>query len=218
LVSALLALARFRIHTNDLDGAIAATEEGMAIATEQRSPYHVSRASVLRAVNAIEGGRPEEGIAIMESALAAHHATGANFQSSYNISCLAQAHAAAGRGARANELANEAIAEVARTGERWWEAEALRLKGEILLQTSPSERAEAEACFGRALACAKRQEARLWQLHAALSLGRLWSADGEKARVQGLLAPICEAFTDGYQTDALASARRMLRSRLRNAQ
>src|SRR4029079_15743787 len=137
LVSALLALARFRIHTNDLDGAIAATEEGMAIATEQRSPYHVSRASVLRAVNAIESGRPEEGIAIMENALAAHHARGANFQSAYNISCLAQAHARAGKIDRANKLALDAIAEVDRTGERWWEPEAHRIRGEILLQTSP---------------------------------------------------------------------------------
>src|SRR4029077_17482130 len=71
LVSALLALARFRLHTRDLPGAVAATEEGMAIATEQRSPYHVSRAAVLRAVNVVESGRPSQGIALMEEALGA---------------------------------------------------------------------------------------------------------------------------------------------------
>jgi DNA-binding winged helix-turn-helix (wHTH) protein/tetratricopeptide (TPR) repeat protein len=208
LVSALLALARFRNHTHDLQGAIAATEEGMAIATEQRSPYHVSRASVLRAVNVVESGRPEEGIVLMERALAGHRATGANFQSSYNLSCLAEAHARAGKHARAAALASEALAEVSRTGERWWEAEALRIKGEILTDAKSGN--EAEACLGNALECARRQDAKLWELNAALSLASLWSSKGDAEGARELLTPIYHAFVDGYQTDALSAARRLL--------
>ncbi len=210
LVSALLALARFRNHTHDLDGAIAATEEGMAIATEQRSPYHVSRASVLRAVNVVASGRPEEGIALMKHALAAHRATGADFQSSYNLSRLAEAHARAGKIAHATELALQAVANVEQTGERWWEAEAQRIRGEILLLARRSNRHEAEACFNRALECARRQGARLWELHAALSLAKLWWSEGEGARAEALLTPVYRSFTDGYGIEALRSAEELL--------
>ena len=210
LVSALLAFARFRSHTGDLEGAIAATEEGMAIAIEQRSPYHVSRAGVLRAVNVVESGRPEEGITLMEHALAAHRATGADFQSSYNLSRLAEAHARAGKMARAIELATQAVANVERTGERWWEAEAQRIRGEILLLANPKNRREAEACFNRALECARRQHARLWELHAALSVAKLWSSKSKQAQAIALLTPAYRAFDDGYAIEAVETARLFL--------
>jgi tetratricopeptide (TPR) repeat protein len=206
LVSALLALARFRVHTRDLAAAIEATEEGMAVAAEQRSPYHVSRAAVLRAVNVVESGRAREGIAMMEEALAAHRATGANFQSSFNLSCLARAYALAGGTQRANELALEALADVERTGERWWEAEAWRLRAQI-------DGKDAKACLERALDCARRQHAKLWQLHAALDLAQLLVADGETERARRLLRPICASFGDGYPLEALAAARRLLDTR-----
>jgi hypothetical protein len=111
LVSALLAFARFRSHTRDLEGAITATDEGMAIATEQRSPYHVSRAGVLRAVNVVESGRPEEGIA---DGACARRASGrrSGFQSSYNLSRLAEAHARREDGARDRDFAIQAVANV----------------------------------------------------------------------------------------------------------
>ena len=210
LVSALLALARFCNQTNDLEGAIRATEEGMALATEQRSPYHLSRASVLRAVNVVESGRAEEGIAMMERALVAHRETGANFQSSYNLSRLADAHARTGRMERALELASEAIAEVERTGERWWEAEAHRFKGEILRMALPARHDEAEACFNCALECARSQGALLWELNAAQSLADLWSARGRSREALELLNPIYRAFAYDPDTAALAPARERL--------
>jgi predicted ATPase len=165
---------------------------------------------VLRAINVVEGGRPDEGIALMEKALAAHHATGANFQSSFNISCLARAHALAGRGTRGSELAEEAVADVERTGERWWEAEAWRSRAEILLSTTPSARDEARAFLERALACSRRQDARLWELQAALSLAQLLRAEGEHDQARRVIAPIYETFTDGYPIAALATARDLL--------
>jgi predicted ATPase len=210
LVSALLALARFRLHTRDVKGAIDATEEGLAIATEQRSPYHVSRANVLRAVNIVASGRTEEGITLMEHALAAHRSTGANFQSSFNLSRLADAHAQAGRFTRAVELADQAVAEVARTGERWWEAEAQRSRGEILLRASPSRHREAERCFIKALACARRQSAKLWELHAAQSLAGLWLAQGRNEDARELLAQVYATFSDGFETANLKLAKATL--------
>ena len=203
LVSALLALARFCSHIYDHEGAVAATEEGLAIASEQRSPYHLSRGLILRAVNLIDGNRPLEGIAQMDQALAAHRATGANFQSSYNLSRLADANARAGNFERAMALAEEAIAEGERSGERWWEAEAERVRGEIVLLDNPHARAEAAACFDRALHCARTQGAGLWELRAAHSLARLWSLEERHREAHDLLCSVCAKFTDGFAFDDL---------------
>jgi tetratricopeptide (TPR) repeat protein len=207
LVSALLALARFCNHTQDLQGAIEATEEGLAIATEQRSPYHVSRANILRAINFIESGRAEEGITLMERALVEHRGTGANFQSSYNLTRLAEAHARVREHGRAMQFAAEAVAEVSRTEERWWEAEAHLSRGEILLVGTPERHDEAERCFRQALVCARRQDARLWELNAARSLASLCLAQGRPDEARELLVPVCAAFPEGCDNAELRRAR-----------
>ena len=212
LVSALLALARFRSQVHDFAGADRATEEGLAIATEQRSPYHLSRGNILRAGNLIDAGRAEEGIALMQRALDAHRATGANFQSSYNLSRLALAYAALGRHDAAIRLADDALSEVNRSGERWWEAEAERCKGEVLLAASQTHQVGAEACFQRALECARAQRAKLWELLAAQSMARLWGDQGRVDEASRLLAPLCEAFNDDATFPVLIRATETLRS------
>jgi tetratricopeptide (TPR) repeat protein len=210
LVSALLALARFLNHTRDFKRAVEATEEGFVIATDQRSPYHISRASVLRAVNLIAANQHKEGIALMEHALVAHRETGANYQSSYNLSNLAFAHAQVGNIELALEIASQAVVEVEQSGERWWEAEARRIRGEILLAAAPIHRDEAEACFQRGLECARRQEARFWELRAAQSLAKSWHARRRHAEAQQLLAPIHGAFSDGFDFPDLQDAKELL--------
>jgi predicted ATPase len=210
LVSALLALARFLSHIRDFKGAVKATEEGFVVATDQRSPYHISRANVLRAVNLIDANQHEEGIALMEHALVAHRETGANYQSSYNLSNLAIAHARVGRIERSLEIATRAVDEVEQSGERWWEAEAQRIKGEILLAAPTVHRGEAEACFQRGLEWARRQQARFWELRATQSLARLWYAQNRRAEAQQLLAPIYNAFSDGFDLPDLEDAKELL--------
>jgi predicted ATPase len=193
-----------------LTAAIATTEEGFAIATEQRSPYHISRANILKAVNLVEGGRAVEGIALMDAALIEHRNTGANFQSSFNLSCLADAYARAGNSARALDFADQAIGEIERTGERWWAAEAQRIKGNILLAAAPADRRRAEDCFLSALKSAQSQNAQFWQLRAAHGLASLWSGQGRDAEARKLLAPIYDEFTDGIDLPDLDDARGLL--------
>jgi len=169
LVSALLAQSRFCSHRGDFAAARDAADEGLAIAMEQRSPYHVSRANILRAINRVDAGDAAGGIALLEQSLVAHHATGADFQSGYNLSRLAEAHAGAGNLQRALELARASIVDVERSGERWWEAEAHRIHGELLLRGPRPARAEAMRSFDRALAVARQQGARLWEANALRS-------------------------------------------------
>ena len=210
LVSALLATARFFNHTRNFQGAVVATEEGFAIATEQRSPYHISRANILKAVNLVEGGRPMDGISLMDHALVEHRKTGANFQSSFNLSCLAKAFARADKYERALDFADQAIQEIERTGERWWAAEAQRIKGTILLAATRTNCLQAEDCFRAALKCAHSQKAKFWELRAAYNLASLWHTEGRDAEARKLLAPIHSEFTDGIHLPDLNDARQLL--------
>jgi tetratricopeptide (TPR) repeat protein len=210
LVSALLALSRFFNHVRNLRGAIDATERGLAIATDQRSPYHISRANVLRAVNLVESNQPEEAIELMNRALAAQRETGANFQSSFNLSYLSLAYARKRDFERALASASEAIEEIERTGERWWAAEAERMKGEVLLLAQPLEYEQAEHCFLKALTYARDQGARIWELRAATSLARLWRDQGRWVDARNILQPICNWFAASANLPDVKDAKAIL--------
>src|SRR5262249_50460261 len=103
-----------------------------------------------------------------------------------------------------------ALAVVDKTGERYWEVEIHRLKGELLLALSAEQHAEAETCFHQALAVARHQEAKSLELRAATSLSRLWQRQGKRAEAQQLLAPIYGWFTEGFDTPDLREARALL--------
>ncbi len=96
------------------------------------------------------------------------------------------------------------------TGERWYEAELYRLKGELLLQQSSDNQAEAEACFQQALDVARHQQAKSFELRAATSLARLWQQQGKRQEAHDLLAPVYSWFTEGFDTADLQDAKALL--------
>jgi tetratricopeptide (TPR) repeat protein len=91
---------------------------------------------------------------------------------------------------------------------RWFQAETLRLTGEVLLATGDA--AAAEASYRDAIAVAQRQSAKLWELCAAISLARLWRDQGKSAEARALLAPVYDWFTEGFATPVLQDARALL--------
>jgi predicted ATPase len=96
------------------------------------------------------------------------------------------------------------------TGERFYEAELHRVKGELLLiQTSGDER-EAEACFENALQVAREQGAKSLELRAAMSLSRLWQKQGKRAEARELLGGVYGWFTEGFDTADLQAAKTLL--------
>ena len=107
-------------------------------------------------------------------------------------------------------LLAEALAHVDHTGERYYEAEVYRLKGELLLRQAVPDAPQAEACFQQALAVARRQQAKSWELRAAMSLSRLWQQQGKRAEARELLAPIYSWFTEGFDTPDLQEAKALL--------
>jgi predicted ATPase len=89
-------------------------------------------------------------------------------------------------------------------------AEAYRLKGEFLLRQALPDASQAEACFQQALAVARHQQAKSWELRVALSLSRLWQRQGKRTEARELLASIYGWFTEGFDTADLQEAKALL--------
>jgi predicted ATPase len=104
----------------------------------------------------------------------------------------------------------EALDGVQQTGERYYEAELYRLKGELTLQRLSVTNPHAEACFQQAFEIARKQSAKSLELRAAMSLARLWQQQSKKAEARQLLAEIYSWFTKGFDTKDLQEAKALL--------
>jgi predicted ATPase len=96
------------------------------------------------------------------------------------------------------------------TGERWFQAEANRIAGEIALKSPERDTAKAERHFERALAVARQQQAKSWELRAAMSMARFWRDQGKRDEARDLLAPVHGWFTEGFDTLDLKEAKALL--------
>jgi predicted ATPase len=124
---------------------------------------------------------------------------------------LARAHAELGHFDEASRCIGEAISAVQKTRETWYEAEIHRVAGEIALRRAAPDATKAEACFERALAVARAQRAKSWELRAAMSLARLKLDQGKSDVGRDLLAPIYGWFTEGFETVDLKAAKSLLK-------
>ena len=127
--------------------------------------------------------------------------------------CLASLAEAAGRVGPVDEglrLLARALSAFESTGRGDMVAEAYRLQGEFLLRQAAPDAAQAEANFQQALAIARRQQAKSWELRAAVSLSRLWQQQGKQDEGQQLLAPLYSWFSEGFDTADLQEAKALL--------
>jgi predicted ATPase len=123
---------------------------------------------------------------------------------------LARAYAHIGQFDHAWRCIREALTAVETTKERWSEAEVHRIAGEITLLAPVPDAVKAEAYFERALAIARQQQAKSWELRAAMSLARLWRDQGKAQQARELLAPVYGWFTEGFDTRDLRDAKGLL--------
>ena len=107
-------------------------------------------------------------------------------------------------------LLAEALTVFAESGRGDMLAEAYRLQGELLLRQGTPDAAQAETYFQQALALARRQQAKSWELRVAMSLARLWQQQGKRQEAHDLLAPIYGWFTEGFDTADLHEAQALL--------
>jgi len=126
------------------------------------------------------------------------------------LSYLAKANAEIGQFDDARRDIGEAMAAVETANERWCEAEVNRIAGECALFSPEPDLAKAEADFERALAVAREQQAKSWELRAAMSMARLRRDQGRRAQARDFLAPIYGWFTEGSATIDLKQAKVLL--------
>jgi predicted ATPase/class 3 adenylate cyclase len=182
----------------------------IALCTEQGFALYLARGTILRGWTMAAQRQGAEGLAQMRQGLASYQATGAVVFRPYYLAFLAEAYGKVGQAEKGLSVLAEALAAVHKAGERFYEAELNRLKGELLLVRSAENHGEAEAYFQKALGVARRQQAKSWELRAAMSLARLWQQQGKRTEARELLAPIYGWFTEGFDTADLQEAKALL--------
>ena len=146
------------------------------------------------------------GIDMITESLAKHRATGDELEVPYFLGLLAESLGEAGRVSEARAVVEEAFALLARTGERWFEAELCRIRAELLLADTPEVPGTTARELQRALEIARQQHARIPELRSACALARLWISQDRAAEADALLRPICSAFDeDGADLDMAES-------------
>jgi predicted ATPase len=127
---------------------------------------------------------------------------------SYWCTLLAEVYGQVGQPEAGLDLLAETLPLMDQEGERCWAAELYRLKGELLQAVADARQAEAR--FHRALDVARRQQARTWELRAAMSLSRLWQQQGKGEEARDLLSPLYGWFTERFETVDLQEAKALL--------
>jgi predicted ATPase len=201
-----------RIHQLRREGQLTQqwAEALLMLAREQGFTQRLATGTILLGWALTAQGQKAEGVDQVRQGLAAFRATGAELARPYYLALLAEAYAKVGQQEDGLSLLAEALATVHKTGERLWEAELHRLKGELLLPLSAEKHAEAEACFQQALEVARHQQATSLELRAAMSLARLWQQQSRRAEARELLAPVYGWFTEGFGTADLQEAKALL--------
>ncbi len=197
---------RCRDHTQ----AIGRAEELFTLAEEKGSAYWKALALMEKGCALTLKGQASDAIEMLISGIAAWRTTGATFRMPEWLSYLARAYAELGQCDDAWRYIGEAMTAVQTAKEKWCEAEVHRIAGEIALMSPEPDAAKAEACFERALAVARQQQAKSWELRAAMSLAQLWRSQGKRQHARELLAPIHAWFTEGFDTADLKEAKALL--------
>jgi predicted ATPase len=182
----------------------------VAIATEHGVPLWAARGRILQGWADAQRGEATTGIARIRDGLAASEATGSRLLAPLFLALLAEALAVAGKLEEAFAILDDALATAVASGEKSWNAEIHRLYGELTSRLPHPAPAKAEDSFRTALAIAREQGTRGYELRAATSLARLWGEQGRRGEARELLAPVYGWFTEGLDTADLKEARALL--------
>ena len=153
----------------------------LAVAATHRLALRTEQGRLLRGWALAMQGEAAAGVAHLRQALASPD-VGPEWLRSYWLAALAEAYGRAGQPQAGLQVLAEAATLMATTEARWWEAEVSRLQGALLLHLPSPDVPQAEAAFLQALDVARRQQAKALELRAALSLSRLWLAQGKRDR------------------------------------
>jgi predicted ATPase len=206
LVYALSRAANSYIWCGNYTAAHEQIDEVIALADEKGKALGTLWRGMLFALT----GKASDAIRAITSGSASLLATGASLYEPRNLWYLAVAYAELGRPDDARRCIDDAIDKLERSKEKWCEAEVHRIAGEIALKSLAPDTEQAEKYFDRALAIARQQQAKSWELRAAMSMARLWRSQGRRQQARELLAQVYGWFTEGFDTLDLKEAKALL--------
>jgi predicted ATPase len=199
--------------------ALQQVEELRKFAHEQGFPFWLAMATITRGFELVWQGASDEGMLQMRQGLAAYRALGAEIASTYWLALLAEGYLITEQIEEGLSVLAEIFTIAGKNGERVWESELYRLKGELLLKQREKARGaksktkltlDAERCFQQALERARHQSAKSFELRAVVSLSRLWQKQGKAEDARQLLTEIYDWFTEGFETADLREAKALL--------
>jgi predicted ATPase len=197
-----------------IDGARSAhavlrtAEELVAISREQNFPMWLGFGSIMRGWCLGVSGEAAEGIPLILRGLEICRAIGTNLGTPFVLMALAEVYGMAGQPEDGLARLAEAGRGIETTQERWAEAEILRTRGTLL--AAMHDRAAAAASYRAALAVARRQGARFWELRAAIDLARLLRDQQRADDARDVLSPVCDWFGEEHDAPAVRDARVLL--------
>jgi predicted ATPase len=185
--------------------------ELVALAEEKGATFRKAEGVLRRGYLLTLTGEAARAVEIVSAGIDLWRSAGSTIFTPEQEFMLAIAYADCGQFDDAWRCIGEAMAAMQATGERWCEAEAHRVAGEIALKSPQRDEAKAQSHFEHALALARAQQAKSWELRAATSLARLLNHQGQRQAARDLLAPVYDWFTEGFDTSDLRNARALLR-------
>ena len=210
LMFALLHGSMVDILCGDYAATNAATDELAALAEQKGASFWKALGISIQGCVFAVTGKAADAVDMITSGIAASRSTGATLWVPVCFAYLTTAHAELGQFDDAWRCIGEAMSAVETTKERWYEAEVYRIAGEIALMAPQRDTAKAQAYFEHALAIARAQQAKSWELRAAVSMARLKRDCGERDEARRLLAPVYGWFTEGFDTLDLRQAKALL--------
>jgi class 3 adenylate cyclase/predicted ATPase len=210
LMYALGVIASTYVHCGNYATASAVLDELVALADEKGAAFMKAWGMLFQGSLLTLTGKASNAIEIISSGLTALQSTGATLFVPLHLAYLSSAYAELGKFDDAWRCLDEAMRAVETTKERWLQADIYRIAAQIALKSPEPDAAKAEAYFERALAVARQQQAKSWELRAAISMARLWRDQGKPQQARELLAPVYNWFTEGFDTLDLKEAKALL--------
>ena len=210
LMYALTVTATTLILCGHYDAAKARSDEAVRLAEEKGATLWKGFGMMRQGCVLALTGKTANAVQVMTSGIAQYRSTGATVLSPFQLANLARAYAKLGQFDDAWSSIREAVTMVETTKEKWSEAEINRVAGEIALKSVSPDSVKPEAYFERALTVARKQQAKSWELRAAMSMARLWRDQGKRDEARELLAPVYGWFTEGFDTLDLKEAKALL--------
>jgi DNA-binding SARP family transcriptional activator len=210
LAMALTIAAILKTFALNPQGTLDLTEEAVAICREKGFSFYLGLALTYRGLALVWQGESDKGISQIEEGNRVWYSSGAEVGQVTTLVVQAEVLGDSGQTAAGMNMLEEALERINQSGETMYVAELYRLKGELFLKLTNENQAEAEACFRQAIEVARQQQAKMLELRATTSLSKLLLEQGRREEAREMLGSIYAWFTEGFRTQDLQSAYRLL--------